>query len=462
MKKSGTIVLFVVAAVLATSCVPTARMSGGGPVERREQFVYTPPPRPPQSASRGNLPEGQEWFMDQALGMFIHWGVDSQLGTVISHSMVGASGDYLDRFINELPRSFNPRKFDPEDWARLAKLAGFKYVMFGAKHMSGLCMFDTKTTDFNVMNTPYGQDVTRQVVDAFREQSLAVGIYFCVEDVFVLHNQGHDPARQRDYAHPSNNQALRDYNRVQIGELLSNYGKIDLMFFDGHDSLDAKKTAWKLAPELVVTAGEMQTPEQKIPNIPMPGSWESCFTLGTQWQYKPTNEEYKSGTTLIEMLIEIRAKGGNLLLNVGPSPDGEIPFEQTRRLRELAAWMFINRESIYEIRPWHVVREGDVWFTKARNENAVYAFLTKIPDWKRGVRQEFTLKSVKATDATTVSVLGQTGRVVEYRPTTDGMARWTQDKDGLHISVVRAQRIYTNSKWPNPVVIKITNVEPAE
>ncbi len=467
MHKSEKVVLLLVVALLAASCAQTARMSVAGPqqgsdAERQKQLVFTPPPRPTQEASRGNDPEGEEWFMDQALGMFINWSMDSQLGTVIGHTVVGASDDYLDRFINELPQSFYPRKFDPEDWARLAKLAGFKYVVFDTKAISGFCMFDTKSTEFNIMNTPYGRDITRQVVDAFREQGLAVGIYFCEEDGLFLHSQGHDIARVRDYAKPSNNPELRDYNRVQIRELMSNYGKIDMLFIDASDSLDAKETAWGLQPKLVITRGEMQTPEQKIPDQPMPGPWESCFTLGTQWQFKPTNDEHKSGTKLIEMLIEIRAKGGNFLLSIGPTPDGEIPFEQTRRIRELAAWMFINREAVYEIRPWHVIREGDVWFTKASNENAVYAFLTKIPNWKRSDRKEFTIKSVKATDATTVSVLGQTGRVVEYKPTVDGMARWTQGKDGLHISVVRAQRIYNNHKWPNPIVVKITNVEPAK
>ena len=409
----------------------------------------------------GNKPQRAEWFQDQALGMFIHWSVDSQLGSVISHSMVGASDDYLDRFINDLPKTFYPKKFDPDEWARLAKVAGMKYVVFTTKHHSGFCMFDTKTTDFDIMNTPYGRDITRQVVDAFRRQGIHVGFYFSPDDFWFLHKQGHDISRKRPEALVTNNKELMAYDKSQLSELLSNYGPIDILFIDGiSDGL--KELAWQLQPNIVVTRGEMNTPEQKLPDKPMPGPWEACFTLGTQWQYKPTNEDYKSGTQLIEMLIETRAKGGNLLLNVGPSPDGEIPFEQTRRLRELAAWMFINRESIYEIRPWHVVREGDVWFTKARNENAVYAFLTKIPDWKRGTRKEFTLKSVKATDATTVSVLGQTGRVVEYKPTVDGQARWTQDKDGLHISVVRAQRIYNNHRWPNPIVVKITNVEPAK
>ncbi len=411
-----------------------------------------------QDAELGNDPERRQWFMDQALGMFVHWSVDSQLGSVISHSMVGASEDYLDRFVDDLPRSFYPDKFDPEQWARLAKLAGMKYVIFTTKHHSGFCMYDTKTTDFNVMNTPYGRDVTRQIVKAFRKHGVSVGFYFSPDDFWVLHKQGKDVSRRRPEALPTNNPELMAHNKAQIRELLSNYGPVDMLFLDGEPD-ELKQLAWQVQPDILITRGEMETPEQKMPDEPMPGPWEACFTLGTQWHFKPTNEDYKSGTKLIEMLIEIRAKGGNLLLNVGPQPDGAIPFEQDRRIREMALWQFVNGEAINEIRPWHVIREGDIWFTGAKDADTVYAFVTGIYDWKKGDRKSFTLKSVRATDKTEIELLGQSGRVLEYSPNTDPRATWTQDEDGLHISVMRAQRIYNNTKWPNPVVIKITNAK---
>jgi alpha-L-fucosidase len=407
----------------------------------------------------GNKPQREDWFMDQGLGMFIHWGVDSQLGSVISHSMVGASDDYLDRFINELPRTFNPKKFDPDDWARLAKLAGMKYVVFTTKHHSGFCMFDTKTTDFNIMNTPYGRDITRQVIQAFRRHGISVGLYFSSDDFWVLHQQGKDISRRRPEALPTNNPELMTHNKAQLRELLTKYGPIDLLFIDGEPA-GLKQLAWQVQPNLIITRGQMQTPEQKTPEQPMPGPWEACYTLGTQWQYKPTNEQYKSGTQLIEMLIEIRAKGGNFLLDVGPTPDGEIPFEQKRRIRELALWLFINGEAIYNVRPWHVIREGDIWFTKAKNAETVYAFVTKT-DWPRGKRKTFTLKSVRATEQSQIEILGQSGRVLEYQTQVNPKATWTQDENGLHITAMRAQRIYNNSKWPNPVVIKITHAKAA-
>jgi alpha-L-fucosidase len=237
-----------------------------------------------------------------------------------------------------------------------------------------------------------------------------------------------------------------------------------VLFIDGEpDGL--RELAWELQPDCVVTRGAMETPEQGTPDQPMPGPWEACYTLGTQWQFKPTNEDYKSGTQLIEMLIEIRAKGGNFLLNVGPQPDGVIPFEQERRIREMALWLFVNGEAIYHIRPWHVIREGDIWLTKAKDSDTVYAILTKLPDWntwRRGQRREFTIKSVRAGEETQVSVLGHAGRVLEYQPKVNPEPRWTQDDAGLHVSIMRAQRIYNDWKWPNPVVLKITHARPVK
>ena len=412
-------------------------------------------------APGANEPERVEWFMNQGLGMFVHWSVDSQLGSVISHSMVGASDDYLDRFVNELPKTFHPQRFDPDEWARLARVAGMKYVVFTTKHHSGFCMFDTKTTDFSIMNTPYGKDITRQVVHAFRRQGIGIGFYFSPDDFWMLHKQGKDVSRRRPEALPHNNPELMAHNKAQLRELFTNYGPIDVLFIDGEPN-ELKELAWELQPNCVITRGEMETPEQKTPDEPMPGPWEACYTLGTQWQFKPTNEDYKSGTQLIEMLIEIRAKGGNFLLNVGPQPDGVIPFEQERRIREMALWLFINGEAIYHIRPWHVIREGDIWFTKAKDGDTVYAILTKQPAWKKGERKDFSLRSVRATSQTAISVLGQSGRVLEYNTNVIPETRWQQKDDSLHVSVMRAQRIYNDTKWPNPIVLKITHAKPVK
>ncbi len=412
-----------------------------------------------------NKPDRLEWFRDLGFGMFIHFSFDSQLGVVISHSMAGASEDYLNRFVNELPKTFNPKEFSPDDIATLAKLAGMKYIVFTTKHHSGFCMWDTQTTEFNIMNTPYGKDLLAEYVDATRKAGLAVGFYFSPEDFNFLYENGMQVRRR--FTEPIPEKIMGKYLELvelQCMELMAQYGDIDIIFFDGGEGPlqeKCKEVVWELQPDIVVTRGAIKTPEQTVLGIASDEPWESCITMGTQWAYKPTNEEYKTGARLIEILIESRAKGGNLLLNVGPKPNGELPEEQDANLREMAAWNFINYEAVEKVSPWILPNEENIWFTWKPEEKTLYAFLTKIPDWTRGARKEFLLKSVLTSEKSEVSVLGQSGELVEYQPETDAKTYFEQKEDGLHISCVRAQRIYNNNKWHNPLVLKITNAAPS-
>ncbi|MEP3388346.1 MAG: alpha-L-fucosidase, partial [Reichenbachiella sp.] len=353
-----------------------------------------------------NKPELEEEFMDMGFGIFVHWSVDSQLGSVISHSMVGASEDYVNRYINELPKTFYPNKFDPDEWAKLFKLTGAEYVMFTAKHHNGFCMWDTKTTDFNIMNTPYGQDITGLLIQSLRKVGLKVGLYYSPEDFSFIYKQGHLITRKGPMTQVTENEELFEYAKDQVDELFSNYGAIDMAFFDAFSSSNLVQYVHEKYPDILVTRGEMNTPEQKIPNTAMPGPWESCMTMGTQWAYKPTNEQYKDGGDLIKKLIEIRAKGGNFLMNVGPKPNGEIPIEQEDRLREIALWMAVNNEGIKNVRAVStIIKEGDLWFTKDKENPTVYVFITDQQHWFKGFRRNFLLKEVRATENTEISVL---------------------------------------------------------
>ncbi|QEM04465.1 alpha-L-fucosidase [Mucilaginibacter rubeus] len=405
-----------------------------------------------------NKPERELWLKNTGLGLFIHFSMDSQLGVVISHSLVGASDDCVNRYFNELPKTFDPSKFDPHQIATLAKLAGMKYIVFTTKHHSGFCMWDTKTTDFSITHTPYKKDLLKEFVDATREAGLQVGFYFSPEDFNFLRDH-HIPISRTDVKMDTQTRHEYDeYTRKQCEELMTNYGKIDVLFIDGDPKEVVKQTCWKLQPDLLITRGAIKTPEQIMPGAMINEPWLSCITMGTAWGYQPTNERYKSGSQLIGLLIEARAKGGSLLLNVGPKPDGSLPIEQEERLREMSAWYFVNRECIDSVRSWVISKEGDTWFT-AKGGHILYAIVTNAADWKEGTRKTFLIRSAIATNQTQVSVLGQNSKVIEYK-TDDVSCRYKQTDQGLEVSVVKAQRIYDDHRWPNPVVIKLENVAP--
>ena len=403
----------------------------------------------PQSANR---PERLEWFRDQGFGMFIHWSVDGQLGGVISHSMAGASDDYLKRFLTVLPKTFYPERFDARKWARLAKIAGVKYVMFTTKHHSGFAMFDTRTTDFGVMDTPFRRDITAEVVNAFREQGISIGLYFSCDDFSWLYRHG-KPIDREDRSQPFNNPELLRFAQAQLQELLAQYGKVDLMFFDGKPQ-GLVDYVWTRSPDTVVTSGALHVTEQNVPGFAMKEPFETAATLGTEWPYRPA-DTYKSGLAMVNLLIETRAKGGNLLLNMGPKPDGDIPIEQDDRFRQIGYWMFINGESIYGVRPWVITNEGDYWFTRKAGEDTVYVFARS--SWPYATWRDIRLVSVRTTPESKISVLGQSGEILEYQVRVHPETTWKQEAGGLHIRAMRAQRTFTNNQDPNPVVLKITH-----
>ena len=419
-----------------------------------------------------NRPEDLEWLRDAGLGLFIHWSLDSQLGCVISHSLVGASKDYVDRFYEELPKTLNPKKWDFDHLAELARLAGFQYAVFTTKHHNGFCLWDSRTTDFNIMNTPYGKDLVKQYAEAFRKQGIKVGLYFSPEDFRYLRSQGLTITRTP--LEPYSKEVMEGYRQLltdQLTELMTNFGKIDVMFFDGGETMYNEegeslqqlcmRVAWDLQPGILITRGAIPTPEQQLPGVGVDFAWEGCITLGTAWQYQPTNETYKTGLHVIRLLTETRAKGGSLLLNIGPDANGELCRAQEDIIRELALWHFLNHEAIHNTRPWIITNEDSAWLLRSKDGSALYAVLFDQKDWDRGQRREFLLKSVKASPDTMVEVLGQTGELTEYRPDLDAHTYWEQREDGLHISAMHAQRIYCGIQWRNPLVLKITHPIPA-
>ena len=406
-----------------------------------------------------NKPEREEWLRNTGAGLFIHFNVDAQLGVVISHSLVGASDDYTDRYFSELPKTFDPSSFNPKEIAELAKLAGMKYIVFTTKHHAGFCFWDTKTTDFKITNTPYKKDLLKEFVKATREAGLDVGFYFSPEDFNFLYKHKIPISRNITSLDEGTKKEYAAYNRKQTEELMQNYGKVDVLFIDGDPKEAVKETAWKMQPDILITRGAILTPEQTLPGAKITQPWLSPITIGTAWQYQPTNERYKSGSQLIELLIEARAKGGSLLLNVGPKANGTLPNEQEDRLREMGAWYFINHESMDHVRSWVVSKEQNIYFTQ-KAPGTLFAIVMDAKNWKEGERKTFLLKSARATADTKISVLGQNSKIIEYKPDLDVSSRFKQTANGLELSVVKAQRIYDDHRWPNPVVIKLENVEP--
>jgi alpha-L-fucosidase len=405
-----------------------------------------------------NKPERKEWFQDMGFGMFIHWSVDVQLGSDISHNLAVSSRQYQEQYFNELHKTFNPKEFDPEEWAILARLAGMKYMVFTAKHHNGFCMWHTKTTGYNIMNTPFGRDALAEVIAAFRKQGIAIGLYFSPDDFHVLYQQDLPISRVTAESESTRNTALWDLNKRQLQELLTEYGKIDLLFID--EMADwvnplVANYAWELDPDLFITRGGLPTPEQRLPDQPLPGPWEACLTMGSHWQYVG-EERHKDAGTLINLLIETRAKGGNLLLNVGPTPQGRIAPEQEARLREIGLWYRANREALENVRAWNVARENDIWFTRSKDGSLIYAFVNA-PNWRWTEGRSFFIRSVAGGARTSVSVLGQDDKVMEYRLDLSPKTLHAVHDEGLFVHAIRAQRL--NFTWTNPLVIRISGAE---
>jgi len=467
-------VILVCLTIVVASCAPqkAEKSASAGPGQAMTAPAAVPLV-PEDQVRLSNDPRKTEVFRDAGLGLFIHWGPNSQMGTEISWPLNGASEDFVKRYY-ALAGTFNPVGFDAAEWARLAKLAGIEYVCFTAKHHDGFCMFDTVYSDFKITRTPYGKDIAAQVVEAFRKEGILVGLYYSPGDVRyhfeigVPRGQIMAPAFEAVAPFGPMKKSFLDYERGQIEELLTNYGDVFMIWFDGKCE-PLKKHAWRVKQDVFIGRGEIPTPEQEIPDQAADRAWESCMTTSWQWSYQP-NPDVRKVREVIANLIRIRARGGNMLLNVGPRPDGRIAAPDEDLLRELGLWMMMNGEAVRGVRPWTVTNEKDVWLTR-RPDGTVYAFtdleygLEGITSW---AGRRFTLKSVKTTPETKVAVLGQEGGV-----------EWTEDAKGLHISVARTHtlqfikkpgsgkmrpgekfELYTwGPDWP--VAVKITNVRPA-
>ena len=374
-----------------------------------------------------NVKNKLEKWQDQKFGMLIHWGLYAVPGIIESWELCNEewinrpdsnrSYDDYKKWYWGLKKDFNPVKFDPETWAAAGKNAGMRYVVFTTKHHDGFCMFDTKQTDFKISNGPFAinpkADVTKNVFDAFRKKDFMIGAYFSKPD---WHSENFwwpkyaTPDRNTNYdirKFPWRWNKFKDYTFNQISELMHNYGAIDILWLDGGwvrplATVNDEVRSWGAAippwsqdidmPKITAMARaaqpgllmvdrtvhgpyeNYQTPEQHIPATQLDHPWESCMTLANNWGFVP-NDKFKSSSEIIHALIEIVAKGGSLLLGVGPKPDGLFPDEAIERLHEIGLWMSKNGAAIYNTRITKNYQEGNVWFTQNNKEGKRYAMV---------------------------------------------------------------------------------------
>lgn len=407
----------------------------------------------------------EDW-KDLKFGLLMHWGPYSQWGVVESWSICpedlswatgGRKKDFAENYndyvkkYEQLQTTFNPVKFNPEKWAAAAKNAGMKYLVFTTKHHDGFCMFDTQWTDYKITDskTPFSvnkrSNIAKEVFSAFRNENFWIGAYFSKPD---WHSDYYwwerFPAVDRNcnysiQKHPEKWQKFVDYTHSQIDELMSNYGKLDILWLDGGwvckktdetvkkemdlvwensrwarnpqsqdvDMAGIVKNARQKQPGIIVVdravPGVFQnylTPEQEIPETGLPYPWETCMTMATSWSYV-FNDTYKPADELIEKLVDIVSKGGNFLLNIGPGPDGELDPVAYERLNEIGEWIKTNGEAIYGSRMYKVYNEGDnIRYTQSKDGRTKYIFFFDFPE------QPVELKELEVNGNCEIKMLG--------------------------------------------------------
>jgi alpha-L-fucosidase len=413
------------------------------------------------------LDQWQDW----KFGFMMHWGAYSEWGVVESWSICSedvpwckrpAGISYVDykAKYQALPKTFNPIGFDPDAWANVARDAGMKYVVFTTKHHDGFSMFDTRQTDYRItapdvpFHTNPRANIAKEVFASFRKQSFGIGAYFSKPD---WHNQDYwapewaTPNRDVNYdtrKYKERWQKFVAFVHAQVGEVTSEYGSVDILWLDGGwvnpgsnpnaivggsdvpwpqdiDMPGLAALARRNQPGLIVVDRAVggayenyRTPEQQIPDKPLPYPWETCMTLGDSWSYAP-DDHYKSARQIVHMLVDVVAKGGNYLLNVGPDATGELPTTAVARLAEIGAWMKINNEAIYATRPIAPYREGKVCFTRGK-DGAVYA--TYLLEEGEAVPATIALKNIVPAQDATIRLLG-----------SDTELKWQRDGAGARI-----------------------------
>jgi alpha-L-fucosidase len=341
--------------------------TGAGQTSQTSLPTQVPDKTPAESVQvQADRVRRMQWWHQAKFGMFIHWGLYSVLGR---HEWVMENEGIPVAEYEPLAKRFNPKPNAARAWAKLARQAGQKYMVMTTKHHEGFCQWDTKLTNYCAAKQGPGRDLVREYVEAARAEGLRVGFYYSLMD-------WHHPDGARCAKDEEARKRFVEYTHGLIRELLTNYGKIDVLWYDVRWPLTAdqwesdrmNKMVFELQPDIIVNnrnglPGDFATPEQRI-EAAKSGAWESCMTLNDSWGYQRNDDNWKTPRTVIRNLISCVRDEGNYLLNIGPKPDGSIPEESVRVLTQVGEWMGRNGEALYQSDVCQVRRNNYSSFTR--------------------------------------------------------------------------------------------------
>jgi len=364
--------------------------------------------KPIQKAELSEQDQRMEWWREARFGLFIHWGLYAQpAGEWKGEEIRGISEWIMARAAipvaeyEELTKTFNPVKYDADQWVQLAKEAGMKYIVITSKHHDGFAMFDSKASAYNIVDaTPFDRDPLKELAEACEKHGLRLGFYYSqAQDwhesggTYFNIEQG-EPHWDPDLVREPLMNYINDKAVPQVKEILENYGGLDILWWDTPRGMteEAAQVLQDVAdqyPDMITNnrlyrpwPGDFSTPEQHVPPTGLDYDWEVCMTMNTSWGYKHYDHNWKSSETLVRMLVDIASKGGNLLLNVGPTEEGLIPEPSIERLKAIGMWMNSNSESIYgtEASPFFKLPWGRCTKRESSTGTTLYLHVFNWPD----------------------------------------------------------------------------------